>query len=886
MADTSLIFNIIARDSGLGKALNGIEKAFRSAGQEAQDSLNQASQGTENLDRMIAEAQARVRGLSEEFERTGDKTIFGKVSRDRSLISNLERMRAALKDTAGDSGELGSAGDRLDGVFSRLWGSAQSLGSSLSGMSSQVGGAVTNIWSLITVAVEISAAMTFAAPAIYAFGGAAASLPGMLSGAIAAIATLKLGMSGLSANWAAMNAPATGGGGGGGGGAIENMTPKIRAVEAAQRQVARSARDVTDAQSDLRDAIAGVNKARIEEKERIEDVRVSLLEAKADEEDSVQSLAEARMALALAEQRGNPDEIRRAQIAVDKQAASLEEAKDKTEDLQKESDEAAKKGVEGSDAVVAAKKQETEANRRVQDAVQAHRLAIQQLGDAQDDLKRKTAGAAGAAGGLAATVPKIAASAREFLEELKRLKPAFDDLRLDVQQHLFEGLAGKLQILAERWLPALHIGLDAMADTMNGVVKTAFDSLSNPTFIKNTMIGVDAFRQSLGTVGQAIAGPLVDAWGRLSAAASPFIIMLGQKLAGIIIQFSGWIKKADETGKLQAFFATATHVTGKLFDIFTDLARITGDVISILFGTQGGSTDAWDNLAAVIHKLADYLGNPEVQAKISKFFDFFGSAAFWIGDMLAALDNIHTGIENALAWIHAFPTNAGAFLSRLPSIVAHWISAAISQLGYWIGYGIGWAIRQFINLPGNVGRALAALPGYFARIGTWLMNAVRQLPGWMANIGRNIVIGIWNGIVNMSSWLYNQTYNFAAGILRGIKAALGIASLSKRAASEVGHWIPAGIAFGMDKNAGAVTDASQRLSDSLMNTRMGLPTVDGTELSSQLDMAANGTISVQAANRRRQEVRLVLDVKGTDSAMKTVIQKMARTSNLYQSKTA
>jgi hypothetical protein len=874
VADTSLIFNVIARDSGLGRVLDKVANGFRTAGQEAEASLKKAGSGTENLDRQIAEAQTRVRALSEEFERTGDKSLFGKINRDRSLIAQLTKIRGELKSTEAEGDKAADKVGGLMGVFSRVSSAAGTFGSALSSAGSEVSGMISSISGLVVAALALAVFGTVAAPALYAFGGAAAALPAMLAGAIAAISVLKLGMSGLSENWAAMNTPKAGGGGGGSA-PKEDLTPKIRAVQAAQRDVARSSRDVADAQVALKDAELAVAKAHDTAREKLEDLNREYREAQTDQKVATQDLVEAQEQLRLAQARGNPDEIAKAQLAVEKQAEAVEDAKDKTDDLGKEYGDASKKGIEGSDEVTAAKKDEARASRDLQDAVQNHALAVQRLVDAQRDLATKTAaaGAAGAAAG--AVLPKIAANAQAFLDKLKQLKPAFDDLRLDVQQRLFDGLAGKLQILADRWLPALHKGLGDMADTINGVVKTAFDSVSDPEFIKNMMIGVDAFRRNLGKVGDAIAGPLVEAWGRLTAAASPVLDVIGDKVSGVIIKFSNWIDRMDDTGQLDRFMSKAAHVIGTVFDIFTDLARIAGDVISILFGTKLGGTDAWDNLEKVLHKVADYLGNSENQAKISKFFNLFGSAVFWIGDLLSVLDQIPGKVKSVQKWFQDFPSNVSRFLAALPGTVAHWASLAVNRLGYWIGYGIGWTLRQIGNLPGNVARAIRALPGVFSNIGKYLLNAVGNLPIWMGTVGKNIVIGIWNGIAGMASWLWKQAYNFASGILKGIKDALGISSPSKVAAREVGHWIPAGIAQGWAANGGVIDEVIRATADKLASTVLPSPTVDMDGIDS------DGTVTV-GARRLRIDVRTALDVTGQEGKFKTFVRGLARTDNLYQ----
>jgi hypothetical protein len=882
VADTSLIFNVIARDSGLGRVLDKIAGGFKGAGASAEEALEKAGAGTENLDRQIAEVQARVRSLSEEFERTGDKTLFGKINRDKALVSQLTKIRNELKNTGDDGEDADRKLGGLAGMFSRVGGMASNFGSSLSSAGSSVSGLISSISGLVAVGIGLAFFGTVAAPALYALGGAAAAIPAMLSGAIAAIATLKMGMSGLSENWAAMNAPKTGGGGGGGGAAPKvDMTPKIRAVEAAQRELARSSRDVADAQKALAEAQKNVAKAHEVAKERLSDLNREYRQAKQDQAEEAQGLIEAEQQLRLAQGRGNPDEIMRAQMAVDKQRLALEEAADKADDLGKEYKDASAKGIEGSDEVTAAKKEEAQAARALQDATEAHTLAVQRLGDAQRSLKEKIAATSSAGGGLGGVVlPKIARSAQEFLDKLKELKPAFDALRLDVQQRLFAGLADKLDVLASRWMPALKRQLGGMADTINGVVKTAFDSLSDPQFISNMEVGLDAFRGMLGKIGQAIAGPLVDAWGRLTRAAKPILDVIGDKVAGIITRFSEWIAKMDDNGSLDSFMAEAAKILGDIFDMLEDIGSIAGSVISILFGT-GTATGGWDGLKKTLDSIAKWLANPENQEKVSEFIDGFWAAGVAVVRFLQWLGNIPGYVRNVIAWFQNLYRGVDTWLSNLPKSAQRWFSNMMNTAAAWVRSGVNAIGSYFGGLGTRIYNNIRNLPGVFRNIGSWLWNAVSGLYNNMLSVGYNIVAGIWNGIAGRANWLYNQAKNFAAGIWNSVQDALGIGSPSKVMAKEVGHWIPEGVAVGMDDNRNSIVRAASRMAAILKGTRISGPSVD-------MDGAlgsADATLTV-AARRQKIEVVSRLDVTGQEGKFKTLVRGMARTDNLYQTGSA
>ena len=68
----------------------------------------------------------------------------------------------------------------------------------------------------------------------------------------------------------------------------------------------------------------------------------------------------------------------------------------------------------------------------------------------------------------------------------------------------------------------------------------------------------------------------------------------------------------------------------------------------------------------------------------------------------------------------------------------------------------------------------------------------------MANVGYNIVMGVWNGICNAAGWFRRQVQSFFSGIVNGVKGALGIHSPSKVFADEIGKWIPPGIGVGIE----------------------------------------------------------------------------------------
>jgi len=77
-------------------ALEGVDKSADKAGK----SLHGMGDESKRLDSQIAQTRARIRELSAEFARTGDKSLFGDLRKERSLLSQLNRVAKEIQPVA------------------------------------------------------------------------------------------------------------------------------------------------------------------------------------------------------------------------------------------------------------------------------------------------------------------------------------------------------------------------------------------------------------------------------------------------------------------------------------------------------------------------------------------------------------------------------------------------------------------------------------------------------------------------------------------------------------------------------------------------------------------------------------------------------------------
>ena len=124
-----------------------------------------------------------------------------------------------------------------------------------------------------------------------------------------------------------------------------------------------------------------------------------------------------------------------------------------------------------------------------------------------------------------------------------------------------------------------------------------------------------------------------------------------------------------------------------------------------------------------------------------------------------------------------------------------------------------WFKTLFTNAVNGVKSAWNTVTSFFQQIWQKIVQIFANAPAKFAEIGRNIVEGIKNGInaawSGIASWLSDKVKS----LIESAKSALSIGSPSKAFADEVGQWIPAGIAMGIEQGMGVLNDEIQKMTD-------------------------------------------------------------------------
>lgn len=152
-----------------------------------------------------------------------------------------------------------------------------------------------------------------------------------------------------------------------------------------------------------------------------------------------------------------------------------------------------------------------------------------------------------------------------------------------------------------------------------------------------------------------------------------------------------------------------------------------------------------------------------------------------IGIIVALADGIGENLPALVpAAVDAIITVADGLLNHIDTLIL-----AAGKLTVGMAQGLVEALpRLVVRLPEIIGAIVKGLLSGMAAIG---------------EVGSQLVRGLFDGISNAASWLYDKLRGWVSDVLGWVKGLFGINSPSKVFADEVGKFIPPGITVGVEK---------------------------------------------------------------------------------------
>lgn len=181
---------------------------------------------------------------------------------------------------------------------------------------------------------------------------------------------------------------------------------------------------------------------------------------------------------------------------------------------------------------------------------------------------------------------------------------------------------------------------------------------------------------------------------------------------------------------------------------------------------------------------------------ISQFVDF----------ILSNLPTIlEAGANLLLNLVQGITENLPKIVKSAASAITEFLLTIAKHLPEILSTGAKILGKLIVGLIGAIPDLIASIPQIIAGIADTLSEY-----DWLG-LGGDILTGIGKGITNAVSSVVEAAKNAAKSIFDSVKDFFDIGSPSKLMRDEIGRWIPAGIAVGIEKNLDPVTDAMEEI---------------------------------------------------------------------------
>lgn len=280
---------------------------------------------------------------------------------------------------------------------------------------------------------------------------------------------------------------------------------------------------------------------------------------------------------------------------------------------------------------------------------------------------------------------------------------------------------------------------------------------------------------------------------------------------------------------IRGYISTVVNAIRTIIVVFLDLLK--GDWQGAWDAIKSFFTTTWDGIKAFLSNILDGIKSiwTSVWTAVSQFFtDVWNKIVAFFTPIINGIRNTIGNVLNAISGVWTSVWNSvSSFLGN----IWHGITSAVSN-----------GIQSVSNTVG--------------RIRDTVLGAVSGAGGWLYDTGRQIISGLINGIGGAFQWVRNTISNLGSSLVGWAKGVLGIHSPSRIFRDEVGKWIPAGMAQGIDKASGLVADSIDGLTDMI-------PTVSLKTDTSRLEtpLAYHGTVN-------GGRIAYTMDDRSADSATK------------------
>lgn len=272
--------------------------------------------------------------------------------------------------------------------------------------------------------------------------------------------------------------------------------------------------------------------------------------------------------------------------------------------------------------------------------------------------------------------------------------------------------------------------------------------------------------------------------------------------------------------------------------VSTAINAIAGIIRAVTAAIKGDWSGAWNEIKGVVTTVWNGIKSVVTTA---------------INGVKSVISSVMNGIRSIMSSIwNAIKSIVSSVMNGIRSVVSSGMSGVRSVVSSMMSsvrsaFSAGWNAAKSVTSSGIRGA----------------VNIVRSMASGMVSAGRNFVMGFVNGIRGAIGAAASAAANMARSAMNAAKSALGIHSPSRVMRDQVGYYVVAGFAKGMNDNTNMIEKAANNLAS------YAIPSVDiGNSINGVLSHGnisnnIGGTIDHQL-NINQQPAYINLSLGGTE----------------------
>lgn len=272
--------------------------------------------------------------------------------------------------------------------------------------------------------------------------------------------------------------------------------------------------------------------------------------------------------------------------------------------------------------------------------------------------------------------------------------------------------------------------------------------------------------------------------------------------------------------------------------VSTAINAVAGIIKAVTAAIKGDWSGAWNAIKGVVQTVWN-----GIKTIVSTVFNGVKSV---INSILNGIKSMWSSSWNGIKSISSSVWNG---IKSVVSNTMHGIHSVVSSImnGIKSVFSSGWNTAKSVTSSGIRGAA----------------NAVKNVASSMVSAGRNFVMGFVNGIRGAIGAAASAAANMARSAMNAAKSALGIHSPSRVMRDQVGYYVVAGFAKGMNDNTNLIDKAANNLAAHAMPSVDISSSINGVLSHGNISNNIGGTIDHQL-NINQQPAYINLSLGGTE----------------------